>query len=547
VTSPPSYLTTTLRPSTTIQLGSWTVVGAATAAAALAANVTTEYVQLTPRCRLDSQVLKLGFPALTLPANAQIFSVGVQVLVQTVVPPAPQPTCCGTFRCQRPQNILTTIIAAIFQFLFGPWYVPQAPTVTWMPQTLEYLTTDPSGNPWTIASFNSFEVDLARNDLNNNPLRYAELYVNVNYSLTGTVTVTAPTGTVTTLARPTVTWVYANPQSDVQQAFQVAIYSAAQVAGLGFIPFTTAPYDSSGGWVYSANQQWTGNYDVVNGTWWAYVQAQATWVGFGTFTTSAASTSWTQSVSGAPVATLNSATYDPVNNRVILSFQPSTSSPATTQFAVQVSRNLGGTWGPVRNYMLVPATGMTPVTAYDYEAPLNAVSQYRVLAYGTVVGVLTPSATYSTVLSVTAGPTSQFSLKDPINPVLNIIGLPIKYLGDTVTWRKSQAIYEVISGLPTAYKVAVTGPTYGIEGTFNLAMKEQDNTDFFTAFNTIEETGHTLLLQYPTGEQHYLVFGPGTVGSDKTYTWDLDPVTNKRRYTMMSVSYTEVAQPPITS
>src|SRR5260370_14113136 len=101
---------TTVRPNATVQAGSWTTVGAANPHTAVSDNTDTTYVQLTPRCRLDSQRLRLGLPTITIPTGAQISSVGVRIRIQTVVYPAPQPICLGWFRCHRAPNIVTVII-----------------------------------------------------------------------------------------------------------------------------------------------------------------------------------------------------------------------------------------------------------------------------------------------------------------------------------------------------------------------------------------------------------------------------------------------------
>jgi hypothetical protein len=548
---PPSYQTAVLRPATDVLgvSGGITLVGAANIHTAWSDNVDTSYVQFTSRCRTPSTRVEVGFSAPTLPSGAQIFSVGAQVRVLQTVTPAPQPTHCGWFRCNRSQNIVTTIVLGILEFLFG-WLVPQQPvTATYTIQNLPTQMTDPAGNPWTLASFTNFSVAVGRDDLNGNASRISELYLNVTYSVQSTVSVTGPTGTVSTTCRPTVTWVYSNTQSDAQQAFQVAIYSAAQVSAIGFVPFVSTPTDSTQGYIFSEVQQWTADVDLTNGSWSAYVQVQQSWAGFGSFTSAPASTTWTQSMSGAPVATLVDAFYDSVNNQVQLDVVPSSSSPVTTFFAFQVSRDPAHlVWGPVRNYALVAASGMSTITAYDYEAPSNKVSRYRVLAYDTVAGVPTPASAFSNTIDVT--PVRRgFFLVDLLNPLLNC-KLPVAYLGDQVTRRRSEGTFDVIAQPPAGQtwvpQVKVMGPYYGRNGTLSLVFDESRSATLYDAFEAIDGT-RTVLLFLPTGKQHYISFGPGAVGSDKSYTWDLDIANAKIKYQLMTVSYTELATPPITS
>lgn len=529
--------TTTVRPNGVAQQGSWTVVGAADAAVALSDNTDSTYVQLTPRCRLDIDRMRVTVPAPTLPSGAQISSVGIRMRIQTVVWPAPQPQCLGWFRCHRPPNIITAIIDLILLLLFG-WRCPQQPTVVWVTQSLQNQTSDPSGNPWTLASFNNFEVNIGRDDVYANPLRVAEVYVDVVYTQQSAVTVTAPTGTVTTTCRPTVAWSYTQPDANPQAKYWVVIYTAAQVAASGFVPFVSTPLQSSG-WVFGTDLQWTLNSDITNGTYYAYVQVGQTWPGAGDFISPYASINWTQSIAGAPNAVLSSAVFDTIYNRVTLQLTQGGSSPATAAFAVQCSRDSGITWGPVRGGLLLTNTGGT-LTVYDQQAPLNVPSQYRVLAYGQTGSLLFAAAGYSNVLTVT--PTgSTFWIKDLMDPTMNT-PLPVKYQGDQVTQRRIQGTFEVLSGNLTTQKLVVNGPMYGIEGTLTLIFHSRQPVDYWAAFRRADQSGHVLLMQYPSGEQHFVMFGPGAVGSDMTWTYEYQP-----NYREVTVSYTEVAEPAITS
>ncbi|MCW2904198.1 MAG: RoPhREQ1 9 [Streptosporangiaceae bacterium] len=528
--------TVTLRPNGTAQQGSWSVVGAASAAVALSDNTDSTYVQLTPRCRLDIDRMRVTVPAPTLPAGAQISSVGIRMRIQTVVWPAPQPQCLGWFRCHRPPNIITAIIDLILLLLFG-WRCPQQPTVVWVTQQLQNQTSDPSGNPWTLASFNNFEVNIGRDDVYANPLRVSEVYVDVVYTQQSAVTVTGPTGTITNTCRPTVTWSYTQPDANPQSKYQVAVYTAAQVAAIGFVPFVSTPLQASG-WIFGTDLQWTLNQDITNGNYAAYVQVAQTWPGTGDFIGPYDDQTWTQSISGAPNAVLSSAVFDATYNRVTLTVTPG-SGASTYAFAVQCSRDSGITWGPVRGALLLTATGGS-MTVYDWQAPLNVPSQYRVLAYGQTGSLLFAAAGYSNVLSVTPQ-VNVFWIKDIFDPTMNT-PLPVKYQGDSVTRRRIQGTFEVLSGDLTTQKIVVNGPMYGIEGTLTLTFNTQQPADYWAAFQRADQSGHVLLMQYPSGEQHFVLFGPGAVGSDMTWTYEYQP-----NYREVTVSYTEVAEPPITS
>src|SRR3954464_10108382 len=90
----------TIRPNSTAQVGSWSVVGAASAHAALSDNSDSSYVQLLGLCRLDSQVLRVGFPTPSIPAEAKVYSVPLRRRVQSAAAAADVPLCYHWFRCR---------------------------------------------------------------------------------------------------------------------------------------------------------------------------------------------------------------------------------------------------------------------------------------------------------------------------------------------------------------------------------------------------------------------------------------------------------------
>src|SRR5262249_3574755 len=152
----------------------------------------------------------------------------------------------------------------------------------------------PGGAPWTVATLTGFAYDLGRGDTSTtSPLRVSEVYLDITYQQLSSVTVTGPTGTIPD-TQPTVKWVYASPDSQPQEAYQVAVYTLAQTLAVGFTPFTSTPVDGTGGYVLGADQQWTMTADLTDGQYVAYVQAQSTWPGPGSFYTGVASTSWTR-------------------------------------------------------------------------------------------------------------------------------------------------------------------------------------------------------------------------------------------------------------
>lgn len=347
----------TIRPNSTAQNGSWSVVGAASAHAALSDNSDASYVQLLGLCRIDSQVLRVGFPTPSVPAGAKVYSVTLRRRVQSAAVVADVPLCFHWFRCSNGTvSVVGQRPAPTKSFYNSP--CPTTTTPAFTDETIVTATVGPGGQAWDTTNLTGFAYDLGRGDASvTTTLRVSEVYLDVAYQQVSTVTVTSPTGTVSD-TRPTITWTYASPDSEPQQAYQVAIYTAAQVAAVGFAPFVSTPLQSSGGYLLGEDLQWTVPNDLTDGSYSAYVQVQSRWAGPGNFYSAVASTTWTRTATSAPVvvptpilsspppaaAVFNSATFDLPNNRVALAFTPGTPAATAGQIgATGAAATAGGT------------------------------------------------------------------------------------------------------------------------------------------------------------------------------------------------------------
>lgn len=548
----------TVQPNSTSQTGTATVVGAATANAALSDGSDSSYIQLSGLCRLDSQVCRVGFPLPTLPAGAQIYSVTLRRRIQTVVttPGQTPPVCNHWFRtitglieiAGQLQNINKT-------FFTSPCPVSQT-TSAWTTETVGTFYTAPGGTAWTLSNLTGFTYDIGRGDSDTSTyLRISEVYLDITYQQLSSVTLTGPSGSITS-TRPTVTWTYSSPDSQPQQSYQVGVYTAAQVAATGFSPLVTQPLQTSGV-VLSEDLQWTLPSDLTDGSYVAYLQATSRWDGPGTFPTAIASTSWTRAATPAsppPAAVLNSVTFDSANNRVAVTFSPGAGTPLATAYTVQASRDGGITWlqpdgtPSIPSLTLISPSGTAPFAVYDYVAPINITSQYRVISYdGTpFVAATAPS----NVLTVTPYG-NQHWLKHPTNPLLNT-PLPVaspKQSSDgiKVTKRQLQATYQLLSG--SAQKVVpivVSGPVYGDEYEMELIFHADSDPagSLYAAVQQLFTSGSTLLLQKPNGDQLWVAMGPGASGQDIQETYNAlpgDPTTMQWR--RWKVTFTETNAP----
>lgn len=534
----------TVRPDDTLSEGSGTLVGsAASMDAALADSSDTTYVELSGDCRLDDEVIRVGFPTPTIPDGAKVYSVTLRRRTQTVVVTDPinnpPPVCHHWFRCllglieilgqaQRPERTY-----------FNSTCPTSSTTSEWVEETIFTATTAPGGAAWDPdTNLTGFAYEIGRAANSTFTLRVSAVYLDVTYQQASTVSVTAPTGDSTD-TRPTIEWTYASPDSQPQQAYRVAVYTAAQVAADGFAAFTTTPiqasawtpgtsWSSTSGWLLGEDLQWTLTSDLTDGDYAAYVQATSRWSGPGDFETEVDSTTWTRAAT--PVdppanAVLNSATYDADNYRVVLNFESGgdETDPATTAFTVEGSTDNGVTWVAIPRLTYIAADGSNDVTDYDYNFhALNVPVIYRVIAYsGSVLNAALAPSNTKTVTP--AG--DQNLLKDPSNPLLNTvlpIAAPRRGDGIKVTERQIEGIFQLIGSagtkrLPIAVSGANSGLEYEIEALFILGEASED---YYEPVVQLQRSGKVLLWQRPDGNV-WVMIGSGFGGQDTQETYNM--------------------------
>jgi hypothetical protein len=541
--------TVTVQPNSSPQLGSWSVVGASTAWQAVSNGTNTEYVELSSGlCKLDSQVVRFGFPSVTIPTGAQIYSVGVRRTISSVIAGTNAPLCLHWLRSLVGTIAVTGQALGVFKTPFNTPCPTNPVIAAWTTESVGTFLTGPDGQPWSLGTNlapGNFFYDMGRGDsFLTAPLLVSEVYLDVTYQQVSTVTVTAPTASIPD-TQPTVKWTYASADSQPQQAYQVAVYTLAQTQASGFSPFVTSGIDGTDGYILGAALQWTMTVDIANGEYVAYVQVQSTWAGSGNFFSNIGSTSWTRSATGPPAAAvLQSAVFDAANNRVALSFYPGGTTPATLSFTVFASRDGGQSWGPIPSLTYVSAQGMSTITGYDYVAPVNVTSQYYVLSYGGTP--LQAAADPSNILSATPMG-NQWWLKNPSNPLLNTV-LPVAAPKDSsdgikITKRRMQGTFQLLGSAGSqALPFIVSGPTYGDEYQLELIFIDGDPNTPMTLYAVVDEldrSGETLLLQKPDGTQLWVVTGPGASGQETEETYNSipgDPTTTvwRRRKLVMT-------------
>lgn len=420
----------TLRPnSTTSILGA--VTGAANAHTALSDNTDASYVTYDAAGNEDSSH---ALTDLTLPAGAVIKST--------------------TLRARMASAAGTTALLSIDN-------VAPAPT--------SYMTVN-SATPTTyqgtpVVGFTDANLDAAILTITNvgltNALIAYEAYVDVRVVNQPTVTVSAPTGTVTNTNQPTVTWTPVldsdgGPQADVE----VKIFSAAQYGAGGFDPSTSTPTVS--GAVNSAATSWQVTTPLANATYRAYVRVAQTVNNLSHWSAWAFS-GFIENVAIPAVPTMT-LTGQSASGRTQIVVNDNSGTATTTALEIQRLEPDGVTWVGVRSaYSDTGLIVLTDATIYDYEGPLGTVTSYRARALHDYSGVYAASAWTSTGTVTLTG--TQWWLKHPNRPALNMAVTPRSYRA--VQRAARQGVFPVLGGtLP----VVVSDTRGGATGSVTLLV-----------------------------------------------------------------------------
>lgn len=480
----------TIRPSGVIGGGaSYTATGAGSLTAAVNDNSDSSYITLTGA--LVTLAFDLDDPS--LPALSLIRFVQFRARTSDSSPNVNHPLLLGPF---DPANPNTGNDVHLFP---TPSIVTYAGPIK--------MTTD-TGASWTPALIAALGVEVI---LEGATMRVYELYCDVTYNQAPTATVTAPSGTVTATSRPTVTWTYADAESDAQERYWVKVFSAAQYGAAGFDPTTSTPAWGSGEVFSAATSAVVGL--IPNGIYRAYVKVAdvgssgryGPWA-YSSFTEAAALVT--------PPAVV--AAVDEPGGRVTLTL---TGTDARTDTAaVQRSTDGGVTWAAPARLWTDPTVlwdgtlaATATVVVYDYESPLWGPVQYRADATQNP-GVTGPWSAPVTVL----GRSPDTWLKDPLDPTANLL------LCDNLD------VFATTSTEPQQVLAALGDPDYDVNGdvargeTFTLAASFATRSGW-AAFDALRRTRRKLFLS-TYDEAWYVRLGPDR----QTTVYPPDPETGER-------------------
>lgn len=242
-----------LRPNTTLQIDSplyWTT-GAASFNAALSDNSDATVADHANHFPTNDR-LAVGFGTVALPALA---------VVKSVTPRLRWGHSTGSvgFSFTAGVRVSSGTVTQFASYLNA--------MAVYHTDTYGALTTRPGGGAWTQADIDGLEMVIDSSGL----ATILEAYLDVVYNEVPVVTTvsTSPNSPVTTTTTPSVTWAYADPESDVQERFRVKIYQ-----GTGAVPDPDAtPAYIDSGEVFSSAAAWLITTPLAPGSYRASVKA----------------------------------------------------------------------------------------------------------------------------------------------------------------------------------------------------------------------------------------------------------------------------------
>lgn len=472
---------TTLRPNGTISgSGNVTLTSAASAHAATNDDSDSSYFRKSNSISGTASIV-LAFGTTTITSSQLLRRFRVRTRAQT-------PSSAGKV------NIAPGTLALGFYSYFWP-----ALALRGANSTAEYTGAWQTPNAFISGS----ELQSAVNNLRVQVTEYKdstdrayiyELYIDLDIATASTVSVSAPTGTITTTAQPTVEWSVTDPDGDAFQLYQVRIFTDAQYTAAGFDPATsTATYDS--GAVAGTDLALTVPDYLTNDTYRAYVRS-AKYVNSSALWSAYAYSTFTISLS-PPTAPTITTSYDAIENAVTLTATGAAAVGFDSQvFELQRSDDLGTTWSTVRYADELAPNASYIATIIDHEAARGVTVEYRARAIGYLGDDVQVSAWGATATRATTN-NGTWILK-------TVARSPLVVAGARVIGPDKFEIQEQLGTfrpLGRTYPVVVSQAIGGQDGT--LRVVTLSTAEYATLQPMIVYRG-TLLVQDPFGEQRFI-------------------------------------------
>jgi hypothetical protein len=299
------------------------------------------------------------------------------------------------------------------------------------------LTSSPTGAEWTQTAIDNLVVKFADNSTaSGDKANLYELYIDVLTTAQPTVTVTAPTGTITDTSFPSVVWTYADADGDQQSAYQIKIFDSTTYGGASFSPDTSTPTVDTGV-VASTNNGATLEVDLADATTYrAYVKV-AHLVNGNNFFSDWAYSQFTIDVD-APATPLITAFYDSSIGAVTLTIFGRTNFLSANQASLET--NTTG-WAAVTNCAIARSTSQYASGVASLEMTASASGDAVASTTTATAFAVTPLVEFSAYAEFKAGATPRS------------VAIGIRYLtssGTTISTTYGTSVTDSTSAWTTA-------------------------------------------------------------------------------------------------
>ena len=308
------------------------------------------------------------------------------------------------------------------------------------------LTSAPNGEAWSQTLIDNLVVKFTDNaTASGDRGGLYELYVDVITTDQPTVTVTAPTGTITDTTFPSVVWTYADTDGDPQNAYEIKVFDSTTYGGGSFSANTSTPTVTTG-IVTSSNNGQTLEADLADGTTYrAYVRV-AQLVNGANYFSEWAYSQFTIDVD-APATPLITAFYDSSAGAVTVTIFGRTNSLSPNQASLET--NTTG-WEAATNCAIARSTAQASIGSASLEITASAAGD---AVASTTIGtkfLVTANQEFSAIADFKAGTTTRSCQ------------VGIRYLtsaGATISTTYGTAVSATSSAFVTASATVLAPPT----------------------------------------------------------------------------------------
>ena len=358
-----------------------------------------------------------------------------------------------------------------------------------------YMPYAPNGQSWNQESIDGLRAKISEYKETTDIGKFYELYIDVDKATKPTVTVSAPTGTITNTAAPDVTWAYSDTDNETQAYYQIRVFSSAQYSAGGFNAATsTATWDS--GEIASTDSTAVIGTLLRPATYRAYVRV-AKAINGEAFWSDYDYSQFTISYTAPTIPTMI-VTWSDILGRASFTLTGAAPTGYTSQyFDIHRSDDGGTIYNGIRDAENLIPNGSYIATAQDYEAPRGLVAYYRCRAVGVDSNSNEFPSDWGTVQQILITNDETWWFKAIDDPTLNIGSIRVMNGIDTGV----EEPYLIFRPLGEERPVVVHGPLQGQDGGYTIKTVNEDEWD--DLYPILVHQG-VLLAQDPYGNQKYI-------------------------------------------